>query len=548
MNSASQRTTSAQPRALWAAGLFVAGCAIAACISSCRRSGTTSGNDDRQATGPKCRQILESALDMVEPTKLGVTTGIDSVANRLNDWRRDCPNDKPGKKLGPDGRRLLEKLLTKADLDKRDNAVFQSRDVRHLRNSLVFAHVVKRLPHGSDLEQTVALFYFVTHNVALEKDAPDRLPLPVFYTLLFGRGTARDRAWLFGALLRQLKITAVILTPSDGPAADEQSPERPFLVGVLLEEPVNQKGVQRVYLFDTRLGLPVPGPDDDRSNPLPQKPATLKQFVEEASIARSLSTAEHPYRLKGSDLRRPRVGLIGHRSLYSPLMRRLLYTVGGAYKSFPYAELDGDNGLVALVAEFGKGRWKREEIEIWPYPEQTYRRFEAMTEEQRGRLTALKRPFEAPIEYSLNKQRKAVTKGWLHLLFKARVLHVTASYSRALEKYLAVLVRLPDASVMNTLPDAVRTPLVICHDDTEFWSAACQYARGDVAAAEKNLRHYLTVGRRWAPQARYLLALCFVRQKKFASARTTLIGGARDNPTFALLRDRWSPYGKTKAD
>ncbi|MFQ5733288.1 MAG: hypothetical protein ACE5KM_15205 [Planctomycetaceae bacterium] len=534
-----ERRDPARRRRPWVEGGCVSGLIlVVTLVSSCRKT-TPSDVNGAQKKKEDCDTILRSALDMADPTKLGVTTGIDSVANRLNDWRRDCPNDGPPRNaLGPDGRRLLQKLLPKAELEKRDDALFQTRDVRHLRNSLVFARIVNNIPHGQDLDQAVDLFYFVVRSMALVEDKADGLPIPVFRALLFGRGTARDRAWLFAALLRQLKIAAVVLSPQGGTGKVGETKPKPFLVGVLLDE----KGELKVYLFDTRLGLPVPAPVDDFSEALPRKPATLKQFVEDPSIAASLSTEDFRYALRGEDLRRPRVGLVGHRSLFSPQMRRLFYTVGGAYKTVPYVELDGDEGLTAAVAEFGKGRWTRRDIEIWPYPEQTFQRFEAMSQERRSELTELERPFQVPIEFTV-KQGKPIPGRWLNLLHKSRVMHFMGEYSKALMRYQSVRVRYPSPGEMSSLPVSTLSIVQAGNEDASFWGAVCQYERGNIVEAVKSFDIYLQSGRRWAAHARYLLAVCRASQKKYSTAKTLLLPkfhkGHPQNHGAALLRKRF---------
>ncbi len=99
-------------------------------------------------------------------------------------------------------------------------------------------------------------------NIQIEADWPDRTPQFPWETLLFGRGTAAERAWVFILLLRQLDIDAAMLAIDAAPAKQGlgtsvpsqkgEQPLRPWCVGVLVEG--------EVYLFDPLLGLPVPAP------------------------------------------------------------------------------------------------------------------------------------------------------------------------------------------------------------------------------------------------------------------------------------------------
>ena len=62
-----------------------------------------------------------------------------------------------------------------------------------------------------DLERAKNLFDWTVRNIQLDDYSPDRPPLFPWETLLFGRGTATERAWTFILLLRQLDIDAALL-------------------------------------------------------------------------------------------------------------------------------------------------------------------------------------------------------------------------------------------------------------------------------------------------------------------------------------------------
>jgi hypothetical protein len=117
-------------------------------------------------------------------------------------------------------------------------------------------------------------------------------------TLLLGRGTAGERAWVFILLLRQQGLDAAMIGPKAAADAPDGQPPAPRLVGVL-------SGVE-IYLFDLELGLPVPAPegvrlyDDGRLDVLP---ATLAQVVADDKLLRRLDAdAEHPYPLHAEQL------------------------------------------------------------------------------------------------------------------------------------------------------------------------------------------------------------------------------------------------------
>lgn len=92
------------------------------------------------------------------------------------------------------------------------------------------------------------------------------LPLQV---LLYGRGDAQERGRVFILLCRQLGIDAVMLG-----LLEEASPiPRPWLPAVLVGG--------RLYLFDTALGLPIPGPEG-------RGVAALEEVAAEPRLLRAL--------------------------------------------------------------------------------------------------------------------------------------------------------------------------------------------------------------------------------------------------------------------
>ena len=523
-----RKTASQTVSATSLCGLLVA-LVVLVSQTACQRTSSRDGESNNEEDS--CESVLNSALDMAEPGRLEITSTFDSVSNRLNDWKRDCPGDGAAPKLGEDGRRLLQELLSPEEFKRLSRGDFRTRDVRNLRNSLVFARIVNKVQRGTDLEQCVELFDLVTRTIVLVEDKPQRVPLPVFETMLLGRGTARDRAWVFAGLLRQLRITAVVLTSKSAAKPDPAKP-KPFLVGVLLDE----DGKLNVYLFDTRLGVPVPAPDDDPGTILPRKPATLNQFLSDPNIAASLSTEQFPYPLKASDLKALEVSLVGHRSVYAPQMQRVFQSAGGKYKSVPFVELDGENGDVAQVAEFGQGLWDKKGIRIWPYPEHTLQGFESLPADRVGEIVTLRAPFQYP--YMEQKGGGLLPS---HLLHESRVMQLTGEFGTALKKYQTVRMRIPSIQALNKMPTHQQLAIGESVAYAEYWSAVCQFERGNLAAAQRNLKRSVERNSRWRVQARYLLALTHARLKNYATAKSTLatVQGGPQGAADAYLLERW---------
>ncbi len=124
-------------------------------------------------------------------------------------------------------------------------------------------------------------------NIQLEPDgdpaAPGYRHRP-FESLLFGRGQADERAWIFMLLARQQGLDVVLLGLAD---ADGRN-VAPWLPALASDG--------KLYLFDCRLGLPIPGPGG-------KGVATLDEVVADEQLLRNLDLdAEHPYPIKASDL------------------------------------------------------------------------------------------------------------------------------------------------------------------------------------------------------------------------------------------------------
>ena len=165
----------------------------------------------------------------------------------------------------------------------------------------VWLHNISRWARGDaidDLERAKSLFDWTVRNIQLEPDDPNRIPRFPWETLLYGQGTASERAWVFILLLRQLDIDAAVLAVDEGRGARDEGREekgekrgekgegkdnknapgpekatenkknapgprsggekaeknlQPWCVGVLIEG--------NVYLFDPLLGLPIPAPN-----------------------------------------------------------------------------------------------------------------------------------------------------------------------------------------------------------------------------------------------------------------------------------------------
>lgn len=174
------------------------------------------------------------------------------------------------------------------DLEK---TTFTVRDARHIEDSLLLYTLAMRIGgDGDDLTRVRRLFDWVTRQIVLVPPnslAPPNLPQAQarpFDVLLRGMATEQggwaERSWLFMSLCRQLGIDTglVLYQPrslgilEDPEAAKNRAPIV-WICAVLIDG--------KPYLFDARLGLPIPSPDGNGV-------ATIDEAINDRTVLDSL--------------------------------------------------------------------------------------------------------------------------------------------------------------------------------------------------------------------------------------------------------------------
>ncbi|WP_153558370.1 hypothetical protein [Roseimaritima sediminicola] len=296
---------------------------------------------------------LEEAFDLF--SRLGesdLEAASRQINYHLNAWSESQEPESAAASDTADASRSLERLLKtwrgRIDAEQLQRQLssreFQAGDVEHFRLQYLLHKISnwsldrrqidpwleRRVEAESLAEQSAyrlrvasRLFDWVIRNVQLE---PMQLPSPPFSppamptglefdgagyrqtnweTLWRGSGDALQRAGLFLQLCRHAGLDACLL----GLPAEDQPQPVPWMCGVLIDG--------RLYLFDTALGLPVPGPDEEGI-------ATLAEARGEPSVLRRLRVAgvfEYPY--THEDIQQCIALLYATPELLSDRMRRL---------------------------------------------------------------------------------------------------------------------------------------------------------------------------------------------------------------------------------
>jgi len=228
------------------------------------------------------------------------------AVDRLDQWARE--QEPPDWELDPMVATLPGPLSEIFETLKVDQIEFPRSDSLALKEA-VWLRDVSNWARGDaveELDQAKRLFDWTVRNIQVS-------PVPAaegagargivfqepWETLLLGRGTATDRAWLFILLARQQRIDAalVALTNPADPAARRV---RPWAVAVLSQG--------QLYLFDANLGLPIPAADGIQRGPageLDVRPATLAEVAADASLLERLDAgSEFRYPVQSTDVQR----------------------------------------------------------------------------------------------------------------------------------------------------------------------------------------------------------------------------------------------------
>lgn len=197
--------------------------------------------------------------------------------------------------------------LQEDELAEIGSATFTLLDGHYLDDCFLMRDAVRSLSlyELPPLQQVEKVFAWVMRQVRLQ--AGDREPVPAQFVLRRGWGTALERAFVFLDLVNQLSLDGCIVAyPAD---SSGQGFARFWLPGVLVDKDV--------YLFDTRLGLPLPSPSG-------QGIATLKEVRTHAAPFQPLALDDkHHYDVTPAQARQAELYLGWSLSALAPRMKFL---------------------------------------------------------------------------------------------------------------------------------------------------------------------------------------------------------------------------------
>jgi hypothetical protein len=534
--------------------------------------GTTSQSADRQssiansAASQRCQTLLSSALEMLRPEKLGISAEPKAAVDTLNNWVRDCGKTLPADNSSANDP-VADKLVSQAARSAANGDLYDRQDIEHVRDCWLFKQarggVVRQ--YDSDPSRAVALFDLACRIVGLIGKTEPTIPQNLYDIAVIGKGTPEDRAWVFGELLRQTGIDAVILKPASKNAGDAKTR---WLVGALIDK--------QVYLFDPTLGWPIPSPADKGTTPAVESAATLTQVLADDKLLRKLDvSADKAYPLHSADLKSVRVEIITSSRYSSPRIRRLESFLSGDRSVtiyVPLGDMGSRPGLLSRVASAGAGVWKKEDIGVWEYPDHQTAAIDHLEPQMAEIRNFLWLPFQGPVTAEFDKEgMKLNISSGTHKQMKSRVAQLQGDYAGAVRNFLLVqldelppalplppemqaiakakMEKPPEGTIAVPIPKLAFATNYRAAEDAKFWMAVCQFEQNMLEPATETLdaywRRYIEGGK-WIPQTALLRGLLLARAGKYALAVQQINGISQaipeDDPRWAtcqLFTTRW---------
>jgi hypothetical protein len=474
-------------------------------------SSTSSKDTNRGA------DVLDGVINQLLPENLGFDSDLGSAISLLNSWHSLTPAKSEQQATGTlSSEGLAAELKGLAELPEVTRPEFSSADGQHLRDSILFASIADFIQQSekTDLARVQAAFSYTIRNVALLDDGEEPIPLGPFETLLLGRGSAAQRAWVFASILRQLRIDAVILATG----TELVQPSNGWLIGVPLSG--------EVYLFDPGLGLPIPSSSDGGEKIVA---ATLSQVIKQPELLSGLSLRSvDPYHVKAEDLPSAKVYLIVEPIRLSQRYFDIEQNLPPNRTLVLADRLIGDEIRPGIIGRLQKEHpdWGIDRFGLWPFPKSQEDELENMTQVLAQRMQSALMPLNAPIVMEPakgeggGKGKNEMVATPTRRQFKNRIDQLRGLFEETLPKYVTVR----QAATFGIRSQEIQQLHQLAAEDAHYFSAVCQFERQQYGPAADLLSAYLKqYGRgRWRSAARLLKAEAQIRIGQTAEAVETL--------------------------
>jgi hypothetical protein len=413
------------------------------------------------------------------------------------DWSRDALLDSIDSDLraNPD----LAAYISPTALS---DGAFQPHEVRLIQEA-IWLRDISKWAHGDgfdDISRASALFDWTVRNIQLEAGADAASHRP-WHTVLYGHGTAEQRAWVFARLARQQGLEVVMLRGLDGPSGAE-SPERGAHAKFWLPA-LFSRG--QLYLFDAQLGLAIPGPGGKGI-------ASLDQVRKDDALLRQLDIEGAAYPISSKSLQNIDIDLVSDPFSLSKRARHFEASLSGEERVVLSAKPSELAGRLRSITGVHSTR-------LWDLPFRTLQEQLALKIADRRRDKLEIEPF-----------------AYRPALWKARVRHFQGRHDDALgdalerkdkrpsEGYMSRSVRPTDTEINNAASEDQRRIDSTAKHSAAYWIGLLSFDDGKYSvAASWFTRPELTArDSPWAAGARYNLARALESQGKLEEAIAVL--------------------------
>lgn len=494
-------------------------------VAGCPGNGkVTTGNAPKAEASAE--ELLASAIYQLRPENYTIAAATDKPINLLNSWSERVSNSAADVEPAA----LPNDWIDKAESARLKVRLFDLRDAVHVRDAMLNHAIVTYLAaRGTDeVSQIQSVFDFVVRNITLRSPDETDLPLGVYQLLLLGRGNAEDRAWVCGALLRQLHIDSVVVRP---PGADADT----WLLGVILN--------QQIYLFDPRMGIALPATADPAAKP--GRPATLEEIVSHPEWLQPLALrADQPYAVDADGLKDAELQPIVESDYWSPRMQQLESALPANDLCVLYDPVTDEAGRTGLLSRLRNvAPNKGEQFKPWPYPHQQIKAGSVMTPAVKQAWELATQTFNLPIPVVTDRQTQQTTLGTPERrMLRIRTDQLLGKFEEATERYLSIRhlevepVPVQELAILNRMGA----------ENAIYWTAICKFEEREYEAAIEQLSSYLKRydrNGRWNFAARALLADCHGESGHFSEAIAVLERTRSDDPyreANAIRVKRWT--------
>ncbi|QEG33021.1 tetratricopeptide repeat protein [Bythopirellula goksoeyrii] len=418
-------------------------------------------------------------------------TALVQLTDRVNQWFRNLKADQvdwqPSDLIDtlPQNIRDAESIAPLVTPKALREGLFDLADVRSLQEAIWLRDIGNWAKKDAyeKVDIALALFDWTIRNIQLdESDQPGFVHQP-WQALMYGHGSAEMRAWVFAGLCLEQQLDVAMLS------VNEEGKDPKWWLPALVVD-------GELYLFDTRLGLPILDAEAEQV-------ATLSEVIADPSLLRNLDLAdEYLYPYTKEDLSHITASVVA-----TPLqLSRRAAALQNALQGEDFVVLSSPpRGLPEALKKLENIA----EVKLWAYPYE-----ERLAEE------SMKRP-----------QRELAAQQVLAFsqrprLWKARVLHFQGTkpipvsqqddplaqprlgHREALQQYQNGDIRTPDA-VLDQFDASKQMIYRAIKYSASYWLGLLSYDEGKFEVAEDWFRRRTLEAHSngfWTPGANYNLA------------------------------------------